>query len=804
MFTGSKDRACDRESREDRGKRKRRNHSGSRRDKQRGQRRYDGYSEEIPGSTQEDETSESWPDHSVRDSTRDRKQEPRIQELEDDVDQQPSTAAMQGRGRGIRGFMEQLCGEGGDVYEGWTASERKGSWSVCRRLETGSRQWIGQRTLFKLVGQGGLANQAESGQDYSSSNIRQGNAGLKCVSLNARSIMNKKSELNIMVNDSDPHIIGITESWANKDITDAELGLEGYVMFRKDRMGRRGGGVLLYVKDTIPAYEIQLREEADCEEAIWCKLVTGHKTVTMGVVYRCPNITKESNEKIQNAIREVSKRDCIVMGDFNHGNIQWGTLESTGVEDQQFMCLIQDNFLIQHVLEPTRGGRVLDLVLSSQKEFVDNVNIQEPLGSSDHNQVHFNIKIKSDKPKVSRCKRNFRKGNYKEIRTILEHIDWNDKMKNKTGAESWNILKSELDSVINRYVPMKKQGKRSKKKHLSKDAFKKIRYKQDMWRVYKHTGKDKDYDVYKEALNAATNEVRKSKRNFEHTQNIKSDSKSFYAYVRSKQNVRDKVGPLEDNAGNIITEGVLMAEELNMHFSSVFTREDTSSLPVPETKFNGTEGERLGQLVITPEVIANKINNMKDNKSPGVDGIAPKILKETVEQISKPLAHVFNMSLQEGIVPLEWKEANIIPLFKKGSRNKSVNYRPVSLTSVICKLLESIIRDHIMDFLIKHKLINSSQHGFLKSKSCLTNLLCFFEEITKWVDEGSPVDIIYLDFQKAFDKVPHQRLILKLKSHGIGISIINWIEQWLTDRRQRVVVDGEVSNWKPVLSGVPQ
>ena len=162
------------------------------------------------------------------------------------------------------------------------------------------------------------------------------------------------------------------------------------------------------------------------------------------------------------------------------------------------------------------------------------------------------------------------------------------------------------------------------------------------------------------------------------------------------------------------------------------------------------------------------------------------------------------MSLQEGIVPLEWKEANIIPLFKKGSRNKSVNYRPVNVTSVICKLLESIIRDHIMDFLIKHKLINSSQHGFLKSKSCLTNLLCFFEEITKWVDEGSPVDIIYLDFQKAFDKVPHQRLILKLKSHGIGISIINWIEQWLTDRRQRVVVDGEVSNWKPVLSGVPQ
>ena len=108
---------------------------------------------------------------------------------------------------------------------------------------------------------------------------------------------------------------------------------------------------------------------------------------------------------------------------------------------------------------------------------------------------------------------------------------------------------------------------------------------------------------------------------------------------------------------------------------------------------------RLEQLVVTPEVVASKINNMKDNKSPAVDGIAPKIQKETVEEISMPLAHVCNMSLQEGIAPSEWKEANIIPLFKKGSRNKSVNYQPVSLTSVICNVLESIIRDHMVDFL---------------------------------------------------------------------------------------------------------
>ena len=227
-----------------------------------------------------------------------------------------------------------------------------------------------------------------------------------------------------------------------------------------------------------------------------------------------------------------------------------------------------------------------------------------------------------------------------------------------------------------------------------------------------------------------------------------------------------------------------MAENLNEYFSSVFTREDTSALPVPETKFEGRESDYLGQLIVTPKMVAKKIRDMKENKSPGVDGIPPKLLLEIVEQISIRLATVFNLSIEEGVVPLEWKEANIIPLFKKGSRSKSENYRPVSLTSVVCKLLERLIKDHLVDFLVKNNLINPSQHGFLKARSCLTNILCFLEDVTKWVDEGSPVDIIYLDFKKAFDKVPHQRLLLKLKAHGIGNGMINWIEKWLIDRRQ--------------------
>ena len=162
-----------------------------------------------------------------------------------------------------------------------------------------------------------------------------------------------------------------------------------------------------------------------------CRCCTPSQTHRISLMER-PRSASKKSKKIHNAISEVSKGDCIIMGDFNHGNIKWDTLQSTGVEVQKFLCLVQDNFLTQHVLEPTRATRILDIVLSSQKELVDNVEIKEPLGSSDHNQMHFDINIKSDRTKVKQCRRDFRKGNYKEIRKSLTLIDGNDKMKNKT------------------------------------------------------------------------------------------------------------------------------------------------------------------------------------------------------------------------------------------------------------------------------------------------------------------------------------------------------------------------------------
>ena len=164
----------------------------------------------------------------------------------------------------------------------------------------------------------------------------------------------------------------------------------------------------------------------------------------------------------------------------------------------------------------------------------------------------------------------------------------------------------------------------------------------------------------------------------------------------------------------------------------------------------------------------------------------------------------FSMSLEESVVPDDWKKANITPIFKSESRMSVSNYRPVSLTCIICKIMEAIIRDNMISHLTKYKLIHSTQHGFMAEKSCQTNLIEYLDTLTRLVNEGHNVDVIYLDFAKAFDKVSHLRLLQKLEAHGISGKVLSWVGNWLSNRLQRVVLNGFTSDWSPVSSGVPQ
>ena len=358
--------------------------------------------------------------------------------------------------------------------------------------------------------------------------------------------------------------------------------------------------------------------------------------------------------------------------------------------------------------------------------------------------------------------------------------------------------------MINQHVPVKKP-KKKKALWLTRKALKAVRRKQRAWRKYQKRKTAENKRHYEKCQTDAKRETRIAKRDFERkiAENIKTDPKSFYSYVRSKQKVKDAVGPLKNDDGETLQPGQETADALNNFLTSVFTKED-SEVPTPVQMYKGPEDEKLTNIKIDEETVKKKLEKLDPSKAAGPDDIPPSLLKNLADELCTPITLIFNKSIEEGLVPEDWRTAHITPIFKKGSRSKPGNYRPISLTSVIGKVLESIFRDHITDHLDQHNLIADTQHGFRKGKSCTTNLLDHLEALTKQVDEGIPVDVVYLDLAKAFDTVPHRRLLAKIRAHGIDGRVARWIEAWLEDRKQRVITQGATSNWEQVTSSVVQ
>jgi hypothetical protein len=285
------------------------------------------------------------------------------------------------------------------------------------------------------------------------------------------------------------------------------------------------------------------------------------------------------------------------------------------------------------------------------------------------------------------------------------------------------------------------------------------------------------------------------------SRNKDKNNRQFTKYVKTKTKSKTTVGPLITKEKKLLMGGKEIADELNGFFASVFMKEDTTTIPEAEQE---EVRRRMEMIRISEQDVSKKIKNLRMNAASGPDGISPKLLQDLESSFLTPLALLFNKSVSTGEVPLGWKTANVCPIFKKGTKGDPGNYRPVSLTSVTCRLLESIIKDKITEHLIENGLIRDMQHGFMPGKSWATNLVEFMDTVTRAADEGKAVDIFYLDFAKAFDIVPRQRLLNKMRAKGIHTGIIKWIEAWLTGRTQRVSVQGEQSEECDVESGVPQ
>ena len=464
------------------------------------------------------------------------------------------------------------------------------------------------------------------------------------------------------------------------------------------------------------------------------------------------------------------------------------------------MNTLQDNLFSQMVDFPTHiKGNCLDLIVTNMPEKIDNICEVGRLGRNDHCMLQFDLRIDSKFESSRRRMANWKRANWDRIRMGLEETVWPTTGDPATAEETWQLLRKRIEELNKENVP-ECDFKPRKSDWMTGEILREIRRKRRLWKGVRSGGNKVDYEA---AVRKVAKMIRAAKRGMEKRLAMEKsgNSKPFYNYVKRKTASRVGVGPIKNATGELISGEEEMANELNNFFASTFTRENLTNVPTPKpmkmrTKLTGTW--------ITTGKVKAKIKNLKPHSAAGPDGIAPKFLLNCVNQIAPVLAMLYRKSVADGQVPEEWRQANVVPTFKKGSKMAAGNYRPVSLTCVSCKLLESILKDDIMQHLTRNKLLKNSQHGFMAGKSCTTNLLEFMEKITSEADRGKSVDIVYLDFAKAFDKVPTERLIWKLDAHGIGGRVKNWIATWLSDRKQRVTVNGKKSGWQRVLSGVPQ
>ena len=299
--------------------------------------------------------------------------------------------------------------------------------------------------------------------------------------------------------------------------------------------------------------------------------------------------------------------------------------------------------------------------------------------------------------------------------------------------------------------------------------------------------------------------MRKAKRDFENNicKNPKDNPKRFWWYVRHKLKTKSGVAPLLCNAEDresMKFDDQDKANILQQQFSGVFTREPVTDIPVLSKRTEAI----IRSLKVTESMVRLQILRLNLNKSCGPDNVHPKMLIELVDILAGPLSLLLNKTIEEGDIPADWKLAWVSPVFKKGSKNKAENYRPISLTSIVCKLMETFVKDAIMEHLVIENLLSAKQFGFIPGRSTVTQLLQYLDKCLDAMATGGVVDTIYLDFQKAFDTVPHRRLLGKLEAYGITGPMLAWIGGFLSGRSQVVKVNGVESASAPVLSGIPQ
>ena len=660
-----------------------------------------------------------------------------------------------------------------------------------------------------------------------------GESSIKVLYSNADQLtVEKLNELLCKVKIHKPHLIAICEGKSKRKCvnTSDQYKIPGYSLRHVNLNNDIGRGVAVFSKLELDSSISQI----DCkfQEGLTLEIkLRGHDCLSFTCVYRSPtkSVTSAENcRKLNNMLINIAKdkkytHRCII-GDFNYKDINWELLttpKGEESEEEKFLRTIQDSYLHQNILEPTRKRgddepSILDLIITDEETQISEVKYDSPLGKSDHSTLIFDFNCYIEKTTPSK-RYNYEKGDYEAMMNDIEQSKWNQKFIDLSNSCTdvnvlWLEFKTKMESIREKYVPIINS---SNKPHwsikgsipLDKKTLKLLKEKDRLHRKWIRTINSEENNSrrleYTKARNKAKSSVRSAKRAFEKeiAYKAKRNPKPFWAYTRRKIKTSTGVSALLSDVNDPMSikfSASDKAEILQKQFLSVFTIEPEGPMPTVPVPSN-----LITDIVVTEKMVEELLSKINPNKSVGPDDLHPRLLKELSNCLISPITVLFNFTLKYGI-PDDWKVGHISPIFKKGSKKNAENYRPISLTSVLCKIMEKIIRSHLMIHLMENKLLSSKQFGFISGRSTTTQLLYFIDKCISTITEGNVVDVMYFDFAKAFDCVPHNRLLQKLTSFGITGNTYNWIKSFLLQRKQFVSVNGVKSKTENVLSGVPQ
>lgn len=636
----------------------------------------------------------------------------------------------------------------------------------------------------------------------------------KVLNVNINSIRGKTAEVSYLLSSEDIDIALFQETKIDDSISSSEIFPTGYDVYRNDR-NLFGGGVCILTKgSTVNSNLCSDLHNDDCE-AIWVKINNYNgKPLYICSFYRPPNSNAEYIQLLRSPLEKIYERhkNCtphvIITGDFNLPDIDWSNLHHGTGNQNNLITVLDDFFLQQLVTHPTYYNssppHLLDLTLTTHPSLISNLNVGHAI--SDHCLISFNLNITchTNTQEGKRETYLYNKGNYENIRQDIKLFgtEYLFNAEHKSVNENWLYIKSFLFNSISTNIPKKLKRNNNKRNlpWIDYNIRHNIKLRDKLSKQLKSNPTNILHDKYKKQRNKTSTLIKEKYQAFvqKSISNLTDNPRGFYKYIKSKRQENTNIPPLVFR--DCFTQSPAeQAQCLNEQFCSVFSRESTNQIP-----FLRNMTSRMLPIEITVKGVAKLLSQLNTNKSLGPDGISPHILKQCSNELAPILANLFNQSVTSAEIPQDWLEANIFPIFKKGRKDIASNYRPVSLTSIVSKVFEHIIYSNISKHLESNNILTPKQHGFRPGFSCETQLVSAIHDWAQALDNSTETDVVIFDFSKAFDVVPHQRLLCKLNHLGIDRQLIKWISAFLTNRKQRVLINGTASTWEPVLSGVPQ